>query len=815
MDIPGIPSTCLRDTLGLRVDASPEEEAAALNQWLVTVADRYGRIVYASPEFAARLGYETFELEGFSELRFASTWHSERFFHDRWDTVAKGRKWSGAMICRTKGGALRHFETTFRPIWSDRREIIGYVALRLELKNASDEVVEQKYLCHHVLDQLKEGLALIDPSGGGMRFVFVNAAFARLTGYHPDTLVGSTPEILHGPQTDMEEVDRLRAALAVGEHFATELVLNRPNGTPFWASVSVSPTFDEQGELRHYVSLVDDVTVRRGQRQFRNFGDTMVEALEGGLPDSEIYREFLGTLQEALCGVSFALYTRLPTGLTLCLEASAGAFEAQVPESIAWTGRHSWSECARGKRRIFAVGEALDWEYCPAPLKAAWRETFPDPWSGWFGLGLDLAAQPTCLLWVHLTGRSRLGEAERELLEDAIRRLQELQHRLGARALRLSVSRKLQQSQKMEAIGTLASGIAHDFNNILGGMFGFLHLAREDVGTGHPAEEWLKQIDSACIRARDLIQQVLTFSRTEAGSLGSVNPLSMVKDAIRLIRASLPSSVEIELHLPNKSLPQIEADPTRIQLALLNLCTNSWQAMPKGQGTIDLRLVEQERNGKPWLGLVVEDNGRGIAPENLERIREPFYSTHASDEVRGTGLGLAVVQGIIEAHSGLMEVESAEGTGSTFTLWFPALAEHSSSATTATPTMPRGNGERIFFLDDEVAITTWSRLILQRMGYGVETCNDPEIALAMLERQLSEVDLVIVDLTMPGYSGLEVIERLQKWRADLPIILISGRGAILDERELGSARPRMILQKPVGMEDLGKALQEVFGRAAE
>lgn len=808
MEIPGIPASSLRETLGLKLDLSPEEEAAALDEWFVTVADRFGRIVYAAPTFARRLGYEVDDLLGSSELRFSSNWHSEQFFRDRWETVAKGGLWNGAMICRTREGELCHFETAFRPIWSPRREILGYATIRIEV--AVKEVgIDPSAACpRHILDQMTEGVAVMEADVSAPKLLFVNAALARLTGYHPRSLVGQLPDLLYGAETDFAEIGRLIKALEVGEHFATELRLYRKSGVPFWASVSISPAFDGEGELRHYTAIVHDVTVRRGLRHLRAFADSMVEALEGSLPDDEVYAEFLATLQRALTGCSFALYTRAPAGLSLHREVHTGPAENAPPETIAWSGTRPWREFARRKRHIFAVLEGLESEECPDSLKAAWREFFPAS-HGWFGLGMDLSAQPTLLLWITLGEREVLRETERSLLEEAMRRLIELQHRLQTRTLRSSVARKLQQSQRMEAIGTLASGIAHDFNNILGGMFGFLHLAREDVGAGHPAEEWLRQIDTACIRARDLIQQVLTFSRSEASPLQPLNPLSMVKDATRLVRASLPSFVQIELHQPNKALPRVEADPTRIQLAILNLCTNAWQSMPRGKGRIDLRFVEEERDGRRWLGLSVVDNGRGIAREIVERIREPFYSTKPTGE--GTGLGLAVVQGIMDAHDGRLAVESTPGVGSTFTLFFPVIDEAEMPAPSSPPSLPRGNGERIFLLDDEVAITTWSRLILQRLGYTVETCNDPEIALAMLEREIHEFDLVIVDLTMPGYSGLDVIERLQVWRADLPIILVSGRGAILDQSDLGDARPDLILQKPIGMEALGAALQQILG----
>ena len=358
----------------------------------------------------------------------------------------------------------------------------------------------------------------------------------------------------------------------------------------------------------------------------------------------------------------------------------------------------------------------------------------------------------------------------------------DISERKRAEAARVLLESQLRESQKMEALGTLAGGIAHDCNNALAAIAGNSELARQDVGPGHIALESLGEINKAARRAKDLVQQILAFSRRQP-LLRKPTTLSLVVlESARLVRATLPAGVSLKVEC-KPDTPAVLADASQIKQILLNLCGNAIQAVQdQGRpGVVEVRLevyAQAEARGDLQPGryacLTVQDNGPGMDEATRARIFEPFFTTKPMG--KGTGLGLSVVHGIVKAHEASIEVESPPGEGSTFHICFPAVDAPVAAATTAAvaATPANGQGKHILYIDDEEAILLLMQRLLERQGYRVSTFTSPEKALAAARADPAQFDLAVTDYNMPGMSGLNVAIALRDIRADLPVVLASG-----------------------------------------
>ena len=377
---------------------------------------------------------------------------------------------------------------------------------------------------------------------------------------------------------------------------------------------------------------------------------------------------------------------------------------------------------------------------------------------------------------------------------------------------------QLRQAQKMEALGTLSGGIAHDFNNILGAIIGNVHLLRLDIDSAHPAAQSIGEIEQASNRAKDLVRQILTFSRQQP-QVRQIIPLSpIIEEVVRLLRATIPAEVEI-LKTIEPDVPNVFADGTQIHQVLLNLCTNAWHAIGKVNGRIEIHLrgmlVERDdcsvlpklRRGR-YACLCINDNGHGMDTAILERIFEPFFTT--KEPGRGTGLGLSVVHGIMQGHDGVIRVTSQPGQGTSFQLYFPAVEGEMETTDADWRNVRAGNGQRILYLDDESLLSSLGVRMLRRLGYQAEGFTNPLATLEMFTANPTRFDVVITDLHMPGMSGIDFARGIRRVSADIPIILSSG---YLTEEVIEKARNAGItrlLQKPNTMQDFSESLGHVL-----
>ena len=375
---------------------------------------------------------------------------------------------------------------------------------------------------------------------------------------------------------------------------------------------------------------------------------------------------------------------------------------------------------------------------------------------------------------------------------------------------------QLRQAQKMEAIGTLAGGIAHDFNNILGAILGFTDMALLHCEPGSPLHENLSHIRKGGKRAADLVQQILTFSRMTTAEKEPVPVVPLVRESLKLLRASLPATIEIEQELDAAGM-NVLANPVKIQQVVMNLCTNAFHAMRDKGGLLTVTLApvpaaECRRMLTSVKGdcvrLTVSDTGTGIDPETMERIFDPFFTTKGPGE--GTGLGLSVVHGIVRDLGGTITVSSDPGQGTVFTVILPAVRRDLSPVLANLNEPLPGGTEHILIVDDETDILETCKMMLQHLGYAVTLCSRPLEAVELVRAQEELYDLVITDQTMPKMTGTELINALLSIRPGLPIILCTGYSDKVNEEVARRAGARRLLMKPVELRKLARAIREVL-----
>ena len=385
----------------------------------------------------------------------------------------------------------------------------------------------------------------------------------------------------------------------------------------------------------------------------------------------------------------------------------------------------------------------------------------------------------------------------------------------------LNLERQLRQVQKLEAIGTLAGGIAHDFNNILFSIMGYAELSLSSLNQQDQVRNDINQILKAAHRAKDLVQQILTFSRQTEQEMQPIAINFIIKEALKLLKASLPATIDIRTNIASKS--KILGDPTQIHQVVMNLCTNSAHAMEENGGLLTVELLEIEvkddlasrfikmPTGK-YLHLKISDTGHGIRKMDIDRIFEPFYTT--KPEGKGTGLGLSLVHGIIRNHKGQIAVTSDPGQGSLFDVYLPLLESGPDGAKPEQllQELPGGD-EKILVVDDEENIIKITKRSLTRHGYLVDGVTDPNQAIEIVRQSPLEYDMVITDMTMPGMTGDSLAKKLMAIRPDLPVLLITGFSNKIDLKSSLPENVKKVLLKPVIKSDFLLTIRKLFDKA--
>jgi PAS domain S-box-containing protein len=380
-----------------------------------------------------------------------------------------------------------------------------------------------------------------------------------------------------------------------------------------------------------------------------------------------------------------------------------------------------------------------------------------------------------------------------------------------------AIESQLRQARKMESIGTLTGGIAHDFNNILYMITGNAELALEDIPEWNPTHANLEEIKAAGFRAAGIVKQLLNFSRKTDQESKPIGAITVIKDALKFLRSTIPTTIEIHKHLPETDVT-ILADPIQINQILMNLCTNASQAMEKTGGILEITVEKEtltedtavsyhDLTSGDYLKIAVRDTGPGIDPEIIDRIFDPYFST--KEVGKGSGMGLAVVLGIVKNHNGSITVDSQPGKDTTFTILFPVVSEKPVMEVKTSDEIPRGN-ETILFVDDEESIANMTHQMLERLGYKVETKLNPVEALELFKSKPDHFGLVITDMTMPQMTGVKLSEKLKAVRSDIPVIICTGHSSLVDEEKAKKLGIAAYIMKPIVMSDIAKIIRKVL-----
>ena len=388
--------------------------------------------------------------------------------------------------------------------------------------------------------------------------------------------------------------------------------------------------------------------------------------------------------------------------------------------------------------------------------------------------------------------------------------------RIMAEEQKQLLQQQLHQAQKMEAIGTLAGGIAHDFNNILCAIIGYAELAEGDSAAGSSVKKDIEQVLKASHRAKDLVKQILAFSRQVDTERVPVQPAVIINEAIMMLRSSLPTTITIQQDIDQESV-YVLADPTQIHQILMNLCTNAFHAMEETGGTLSISLKKKflylsdfssELHVQPgdFLQLSIADTGSGISPDIQKKIFDPFFTT--KEVGKGTGMGLSVTHGIVKSYGGFVTFDSKPGEGTVFHVHLPAITDTAQHETKSSDLIPVGS-EHILFIDDEEILTEMGKHLLEKLGYRVTVRKSSIEALSTFQGQPDQFDLVITDQTMPGMTGFDLARRLLQIRPELPIILCTGYSSQVSEEKVRSYGIKGFIMKPLAKKDIAHLIRKV------
>ncbi len=653
-------------------------------------------------------------------------------------------------------------------------KMYGY---RKQLKERNIELLQQ---FKSTFEQAAVGIAHIDQET--LRFIKINRRFSDILGYDQEELLDRTLETITPPRhikADQLDIQRLTENGAPA--FSGEKQYIRADGSAVWCNITISRVTNAGGSFPNYfVAILEDISPqKKAQNELKINRERLAlatMAAKVGIWDWDIKNDRLiwdNTLYE----------------LYAVAEADFGGTLA------AWTQFIHPEDRPRAESEIrTALREMTTFE-------SEFRIVRPDETVRYVkGIGA-----------VHKNHRDepvRMIGVNWDTTESKELDLKQLEY-----------ERRIQQAQKLEAIGTLAGGIAHDFNNILSSIIGFTELELEGAEQDSRSAYNLRQVLAAGMRARELVRQILTIARRTDEKTEPMRVDVIVKEALKFLRSSIPASIAIRHDTGSKSL--VMGNATQIHQVVMNLCTNAAHAMAGTDGILEVELKDvavdnsspMPRTGpKPgnYIEIKVSDTGVGIPPEIIDSIFEPYFTTKKPGE--GTGIGLAVVHGIVEGRGGTITVESRPSKGSVFKVYLPIIQARNAPEADASEPPPSGN-ERILFVDDEDSILEMSGLILESLGYTVTTRISSTDALELFRLRPDDFDLVITDMTMPDMAGDVLARRIMEIRHDTPIILCSGYSQKMSKEAASKIGIKAIADKPIIKTDLAGIVRKVIDEA--
>ncbi|MEW5757793.1 MAG: PAS domain S-box protein [Pseudomonadota bacterium] len=734
---------------------------------IVAMTDAAGRITYVNDKFCEISQYSRAELLGRDHRIVNSGHHPRTFFHELWRVIARGEVWHGEVCNRRKDGRFYWVATTIVPFLDVQGRPERYLALRTDItriKETEQALCEHEHWLNTLVHALPAEVCLLDAEG---RWLIANKVLLRNldmlnVDYRERTLreLADCSEILRERLPHYELPGKLWEEGGVS-HYGVEFAT--VYGRALFDLLYV-PILHDDGARKGVLMVARDVTERvKVEEENQVLASAVAQSSEG---------IFITTTDGVIeyANPSYAVLVRKEMAEVLDREADLFVALKRAPDHC----KDVWERLGEG-----------------------------GGWSGRLGVTLHNEERTFFLSISPIDtekGRHYVGVA-RDITDEILRQERGL------------------QSQKMEAIGRLAGGIAHDFNNILTAIIGYSDLALDDLPAASQARDHLKEVMAAGQRAKELVKQILAFSRRTQHEKRHFQAETVVKECLRMIRATLPVSVGIETRI-NATELWVEMDPVQLDQVVMNLAINAAQAMGQ-QGELYVSLERVAAGDVPfppscagagaeeYLALVVEDTGPGVPEAIRERIFEPFFTTKGVGE--GTGMGLAVVHGVVTAAHGCIRVENRAAGGARFEIYLPLAAPHGTSADqVASPAAPPVHAGRLLFVDDEAALGAMVKRGLERAGYKVEIESDPRRALALFQRNPARFDLAITDQMMPGMTGAELLREIRRQRPGLPVILCSGFTDAHVSQMLAELCPAKFIPKPFALGDLAKSVAEML-----
>jgi len=635
-----------------------------------------------------------------------------------------------------------------------------------ERKRAEEELRKSESMYRMLIESTNSFVFSLDANGS---FGFVNRFWTEKVGYSAEEIIGTNGSDLISADS-MEEVRKNFAQVLKGEFVGNyEFRSKTRDGGFIDVLVNLTPICDSSGQIVQILGTGIDVTERK-------------RAEEALRESEEHYRSLVENIELGVTLID------LDHNIIMTNAAQGRMFEKSPSDFV---GKKCFREFEKRERMcshcpgVRAMGTGH-----PEEVEA---EGVRDDGSRFNG---RIQAFP-------ISGKDGRATGFIEVVEDITDKKK--------------LEAQLQQAHKMEAIGTLAGGIAHDFNNVLGIILGNAELAMDEVPEWYTAQENLKEVRKACLRAKDMVKQILAFSRQTELERKPVKLSPIIKESVKLLRSSLPTTIDIRQHISAES-DTVSADATQISQVLINFCTNAAHAMAEEGGLLEIGLedleldedaVRQYDDLKPgnYVRLTVSDTGHGIEPEIMDRIFDPYFTTREVDQ--GTGMGLAVVHGIVKNHGGVIMVDSEPGKGATFRILLPAVESGVIPEAEAPEAVP-GGSERILFVDDEQPLVNLAKKMLERLGYAVVTRMSSLEALEAFRAQPDKFDLVITDMTMPHMTGDKLAKEVIRIRPDIPIILCTGHSDRIDELRAKAMGIRAFVMKPFLKRDIATTVREVL-----
>jgi PAS domain S-box-containing protein len=632
------------------------------------------------------------------------------------------------------------------------------------------------------VDFVGAGLVICDAKSPDCPIVYVSTGFSVITRYTAPEALGRNPAFLLAPENDATTGDLFRLALARGGKFRGEFLCRRRETGPVACELMLTPLPAPDGSPRHLAALLTDITDRK-QRE---------EQLK------EAEARYRGIFENAVEGI----YQSTPDGRYLAVNpALAKMYGYASPEEM-----------------LAGVSDIGNQIYVDPTFRDRFRREVEQKGEV-RGLEYQVRCRDGNVIWISESARVvRDTQGIAKYYEGFI---DDITPRKEAELAHARLEKQMVQTQKMEAMGTLAGGIAHDFNNILCAMLGMTELALTSEQVTGQTRKNLEAVLKSAGRAKDLVKQILTFSRRSQSERQPLRLRAILKECVKLLNATLPSSIEIVNTVETED-DTVLADATEIHQLIMNLGTNAAHAMRSKGGRLEYRLEaveltdEQARlsplRGGPHVRLTVSDTGHGMSREVLDSIFDPFFTTKPPGE--GTGLGLTLVQRIVANGRGHITVESRENVGTTFQIYFPRTAATVAEGPAKLEIMP-GRYERLLVVDDEILILSMLQQHLRKMGYRVITRADSISALESFQEEPAKYDLVITDHTMPGMLGAELAEKLGGIRSEVPVILMTGLNQPPSFAGSQFAPRRAMVRKPIDFVELSHQLRRQLDAVAK